>query len=156
VSTALAGSVLTWTDTTVAANTRYYYRIQASSNAGVSAWSNTVSLTTPLAAAPAAPSALTVGVLTTTTAALSWTNGVGGAVAMTGVTIQVSTNPTFATGISTTNVTGATVTTRTVTGLTTKTVYYARVADVSTTGRGLRGGTTVTSAWSNVVTFTTP
>ncbi|MFZ0035484.1 MAG: fibronectin type III domain-containing protein [Sedimentisphaerales bacterium] len=133
-----------WTDTTVAANTRYYYRVYATNPAGTSANSSTVNILTPRNT-PAAPTALTLGAKPTTRSiTLSWTNTAGGAAAQTGVAIQRSTSATFATGVTTINVTGATVTSRTITGLVVGRTYYARVA--------ARSGTT-NSAWSNVVSW---
>jgi hypothetical protein len=137
-------SSFTWTDTTVAASTRYYYRVFAKSPGGTSANSNTVNLTTTRVV-PLAPTALTLGAKPTTRSiTMSWTNTAGSATAQTGATIQVSTSATFATGNRTTNVTGATTATATVSRLRAGRTYYARVAARSANGN---------SAWSNVVSW---
>ncbi len=132
----------TYIDNAVNWNTRYYYRLRATNAAGNSGWTSSVNLTTPRGALPAAPTNLTVGTVTSTSVVLSWTmNG-----ANTGVAIQRATNANF-NGATTTNVNTANLSTRNMTGLRRRTTYYFRVAARNANGN---------SAWSNVVTVTTP
>jgi hypothetical protein len=49
----LAANTTTYTDTSVTSGTTYYYRVRAKNDAGNSAYSNEVSVTTPTAPAPA-------------------------------------------------------------------------------------------------------
>jgi hypothetical protein len=57
----VSANVTTYSDTTVAAQTTYYYRVRAYNSAGYSSYSNVASVTTPqcTGSAPAAPTLLT-------------------------------------------------------------------------------------------------
>ncbi len=120
------GSVST-IDTAVTPGNTYDYRVAASNAAGLSAWSNTASVT--LVAPPAAPAAVTV---TTATSGirnarftLTWIDNANNE---TGYTIQRANNATFTAGLVTSTV-GANVTTFT-TGTVRRnptTPYYFRV-----------------------------
>jgi FtsP/CotA-like multicopper oxidase with cupredoxin domain len=138
----VGANVTTFTDTTVATRTRYYYRVLAFNAIGSSAWSvrRTVLTSGQL---PAAPSGLTVGTITRTSVVLSWTNN---ATNQTGVVIQRATNAGFTTSRLSTTVNKPTLTTRTMTGLRRNTTYYFRVAARNAAGN---------SAFSNVVSATT-
>jgi FtsP/CotA-like multicopper oxidase with cupredoxin domain len=138
----LVANTTVYSDTTVAANTRYYYRVAAMNGGGNSAWSNTATVTSAKGALPQAPTNLMAGVATTKSVPLSWTI-VG---ANTGVVIQRATNPAFTPGAVLTTVNTPNVAARTITGLRTKTTYYFRVAEKNAVGQG---------AWSNVVVATT-
>jgi FtsP/CotA-like multicopper oxidase with cupredoxin domain len=127
----------TYTDSTVTANARYYYRVQAKNQGGTSAWSNVATVITV-----AAPTGLTPSVITRNGVTLTWVNSATG----TGVAIQRATNAAFTTGLVTTNLTPGTLTTRAITGLTPNRTYWFRVATRTALGNG---------AWSNVVSITT-
>jgi len=66
-----AGGATGFTDTTVAANTKYYYRVRADNVVGASAWSNAVNLTTP-APIPTAPTTLAFVSSTKNSITISW------------------------------------------------------------------------------------
>ena len=135
-------NVATFTDTTAAAVTTYYYRVRATNAAGNSAWSNTASVTTP-SPFPATPSGLTATAQSSTSVLLGWTDNSNNE---TGFTIQRSTTTTFPASPTTFTV-GANVVTFTDTTATALTTYYYRVCATNANG---------SSAWSNVPTVTTP
>ena len=133
----------TYTDTTAAPGSRYYYRVQSSNTWGSSAWSNVV---TVIAVVP--PSGLTgtaarAGLSDSVT--LNWTNNT--TTGTTGVTIQRARNAAFTTGLVTTNINTPNLATRTITGLARNTTFYFRVATRTANGN---------SGWSNVFSITTP
>jgi fibronectin type 3 domain-containing protein/regulation of enolase protein 1 (concanavalin A-like superfamily) len=65
----------TYTDPSVAAGTKYYYRVQAYNNAGPSTYSNVANATVPTAVtAPAAPSNLVATAGSSAQIALAWTD----------------------------------------------------------------------------------
>jgi fibronectin type 3 domain-containing protein len=69
-----AGGVVTYSDTTVAGATKYYYRVRASNNVGDSQYSTVANATTPAAlTAPAAPANL-VATAGSTAIALAWSD----------------------------------------------------------------------------------
>jgi hypothetical protein len=70
---AVGANVTTYLDTTLAANTAYFYRVRASNAGGNSAYSNEANSTT-LPNPPAAPSALTATPVSQTKINLSWTD----------------------------------------------------------------------------------
>ena len=137
----LAANVITFTDTKVALNTRYYYRVLAFNASGNSAYSNTANATTA-GQLPATPTALTVTVPATPTGRtqlnLRWTdnafnesgfnvqrgtNAVGPWTTLTTMPANTATNPTV-----TGPVTGANG------GLTPNTTYYYRVRAFNAAG----------------------
>ena len=132
--------------TGLAANTVYYWRVNATNAGGTSAWSATWSFTTanvappPPPAAPAltSPANAATGVAVPTT--LSWSASSGA----TSYTAQVSTSSAFTTLFL--NRTGITTTSTSVTGLAASTVYYWRISATNAGG---------TSAWSVTRSFTT-
>lgn len=65
-------NVTNYTDTNLNSSTRYSYRVRARNSAGYSKYSNTNSATTLAAAAPAAPSELTVAALNSSQMQLLW------------------------------------------------------------------------------------
>jgi hypothetical protein len=136
-------SSFTWTDTTVAANTTYFYRVFATNAGGPSANSNTVNLLTPRLVPPAPTTLLLASKPTTRSATFTWHN-VAGAQAQTGAQLQISTSATFATGNTTINVAGAATATYTRANLVIGRTYYGRVAARSVNGN---------SAWSNVINW---
>jgi hypothetical protein len=70
---AAAANATTLVDTSVAANTTYFYRVRANLGANFSAWSNTATVTTG-AQAIAAPSNLRISIITRTSMRLRWTD----------------------------------------------------------------------------------
>ncbi|HEX5650863.1 MAG TPA: M12 family metallo-peptidase [Steroidobacteraceae bacterium] len=69
----LGAGARSFTDSTVSASSRYYYRVRAYNSAGVSGYSNVVNVTTPAAPTlPASPSSLTVTSVTYNSVSLSW------------------------------------------------------------------------------------
>ncbi|BDG01214.1 fibronectin type III domain-containing protein [Anaeromyxobacter oryzae] len=63
-----------WVDMSLSANTSYWYRVRGSNTGGDGPYS-----TAPVITAPNVPGTLSVGSVTTTSAALSWTEPAGGA-----------------------------------------------------------------------------
>jgi FtsP/CotA-like multicopper oxidase with cupredoxin domain len=139
------GSV-SYTDTTVLAGNTYAYRVAAVNSAGLSAYSNTASVS--LAFPPAAPSPVTATAALqgqkNARVTLAWTNVAN----ETGYTIQYATDAAFTANLVTTSV-GADVTTFTSGNLSRNTPYYFRV--LAFNGAGV-------SAWVNATPFpiTTP
>ena len=71
----LGAGARSFTDTTVSESSRYYYRVRAYNSAGVSGYSNAVSVTTPAAPTttlPANPSSLAVASATYNSVGLTW------------------------------------------------------------------------------------
>ena len=120
----------TYSDTSVAVNTTYYYRVRAENAVGYSLWSNVV--TVKVAQPPAPPTNLTaLAVLTSPTQArvdVSWTEAATSPV--TGFTVQVATNAAFTTGLKTATVSGVTRA-HSFTGLLRHTKYYVRVQAIN-------------------------
>ena len=137
---------VTYSDTTVAAGNTYAYRVKAVRGAVSSAFSNTASVTVPNV--PAAPSGLTattarVSVLFDSVS-LKWVDNANNE---TSFTVQRSKNASFTSNLVTVNNVAANSVTYTQTGVPRRTTYYYRVR--ATNGAG-------PSAWSNVVSVTTP
>ena len=146
-----AGTSGTWTEiTAIAARTRtltgltaettYEIQVRARNAVGASAWSATVTATTPaMLQPPDAPTVVTTGSPTDTTMPLSWLPAsTGGAVASYEIEVV--------TGQTTDIVTGVADTPHTVTGLTAETSYTFRVRARNAAGA---------SAWSPAVTRST-
>jgi len=128
----------------LANNTIYYWRVNATNAGGTSAYSATWNFTTAAAVSPpAAPTLVSptngaTGIFTSPT--MSW-NASSGA---TSYQLQVSSNSNFSTTVV--NQTGITGTSYAVSGLTNNTVYYWRVNATNASG---------TSGYSSIWSFTT-
>lgn len=72
-ATTLGANAITWTDTGLPAASQRWYRVRAVGAGGASAWSNTATATT-LVAAPAAPTGLSASGTSTTTIQLGWSD----------------------------------------------------------------------------------
>jgi hypothetical protein len=130
-------NVTTYSDTGLAANTQYYYRIRSYNGVGSSSYSNTAGSNT---STPAAPSNLAAAVQTTHSAKLTWNDNSSNEVAF---VIERSTdgvNFGFVTTVA------ANVKSFTDNGLTANTTYYYRIKATNAVGD---------SAYSNVVTTLT-
>ena len=137
---ALGVNATNHTDSTVTGSTAYSYRVRAVGGAGDSAYSNTVSVTTP-AGPPVAPTALAATAISATQINLQWTDR---ATNETGYKIERSTN---GTSFSQIEIVTANATTYASTGLTKNKTYYYRVR--ATTGAA-------DSAYSNTASAKTP
>jgi hypothetical protein len=129
----------------LANSTTYYWRVNASNNAGISAWSGVRSLTTTATALPAAPTQVTPynganGISRSPT--LSW-NAVPGAIYY---DVQAATNSSFAPQVVVAGQSGLTGTSYLVLGLDSTATYYWRVRVSNVAG---------TSAWSTSWFITT-
>ena len=138
----VGSNVTTFSDTTVLPTRTYYYLVQATNTFGVSAWSNTLTVTTPNVI-PLAPTNLRATSVTAARANLAWNDNSSNE---TGFTIRRSTSPTFASNLTTYTV-AANGTTYSNTPLQPRTTYYYLVRATNAVGA---------SAWSNTLTITTP
>ena len=139
-----SGNTATYADLTVASNRSYRYRVAAQNAAGPSAFSNILAVTTPNW--PAAPTNLTASTSTAGRVTLNWTDR---ATNETGFVIQRALGNGAFTQIGTQGPRSGSGNTATYADLTIapNTIYRYRVAAVNATG---------TSAFSNVVSVTTP
>ena len=135
----VGAGVSTYTNTSVAKLTKYYYRVRAYNASGNSAWSNTANATTP-GIIPAAPTNLRVTGRTRTSISLAWTDNATNELGFyiqrrngAGVWVIIVTLP-------------ANRTTYTNTGLTPNKSYLYRIAAYNADG---------TTAYTNAVTGTT-
>ncbi len=138
------GSV-SYVDTNVVAGSAYQYRVAAINAAGLSAYSNTVSIALTI---PAAPSNLTAGASrrgNNIRVTLAWVDNSNNE---TGFIIQWATDPTFTTGLMSTTV-AVNSTTFQASNLARRTTYYFRILAFNNAGQ---------SVWVNAVPFpiTTP
>jgi predicted phage tail protein len=142
------GSNQTYTDTTIATGTPYWYRVAAVNLFGVtpptlSAYAGPAT-TAASPAVPAAPSGLSAAnganQGTKRSVVLTWTDN---STNETGFTIQRATNAAFTTGLNTSTV-AANATTVTQTGLSKATTYYFRIRANNSVG---------SSAWVNAIQF---
>lgn len=137
----------TFTDTTIATGTPYWYRVAAVNLLGgattLSAYSN-VATTAASPAVPAAPSNLAAANGANQgnkrSVNLTWTDNSANE---TGFTIQQATNAAFTTGLKSTTV-GANVVTASLTGLSKATTYYIRIRANNAVG---------SSGWVNATPF---
>ncbi|MBI3911135.1 MAG: fibronectin type III domain-containing protein [Armatimonadetes bacterium] len=122
-----SGGTVTYTDSGLAGNTTYFYRVRAANAGGNSGYSNVANATTPAPVAPpAAPSGLAVATVSDTELRLTWTDN---AADETGFRIERSPDNVAFTEIATVGPsagTGGTVS-YTDSGLTADTTYYYRV-----------------------------
>ena len=148
-----SGSALTYTPTSLASGTTYYYRLTASGTGYANSNYGFATATTSGAAQPTltAPT-VTVGSATTATLTASW----GAVTNATSYSVDYSTSNTFSSGVVSQTTTALTVTP---TGLTSATTYYFRVAAVATgyttSAYGTANGTTTAPAGTTALTAPT-
>lgn len=134
-------NVVSFSDTGLAASTKYYYRVLAYNAGGNSAYTSIVSATTQaVVPAPAAPTTLALSVKGSFSIALTWADK---STNETGFIIERSPNGTSFTAVTTV---GAGVVAFTDSGLTAATKYYYRVAATNSGGK---------SAYTTAVSATT-
>ena len=131
-------STTSYATTALSGNTTYYWQASATNGAGTSSWA-TPSPTTFLSA-PAVPTGLSSGSITSNGATLSWYASAGA----TSYNLQVSTSTTFATKVV--DATGISTTSYATTALSGSTTYYWQVDATNSGG---------TSSWSSSSNFTT-
>jgi hypothetical protein len=139
----LAANTTTYANVKVAANTKYWYRLRATSAGGNSAW--VVTSVTSLAEAPLAPTALTATRTTSAlTATLSWTDNSNDE---TGFLIEQAPDNGGAPGTyAQVGTVAANAKTYTASGLTGATTYWFRVASYNAYGTSYANGASVTTA----------
>lgn len=139
----LAADSASHTDTGLASETTYDYRVRSTNTQGDSAWSNIASATTEAApaAAPAAPTELTSTASSVNAVDLSWTDNATDEDAFT-----IEASPAGAGTWTQVGTVGPDVTTFSATELTANTAYDFRVRATNNTGA---------SDWSNTVTAST-
>lgn len=138
----LAADAASHTDTGLASETTYDYRVRSTNAQGDSAWSNIASATTEATpAAPAAPTGLAVTVAQVNSLTVTWTDA---SLDEDGFTIESS--PASAGTWTQAGTVTADVTNFEVTGLTANTSYDVRVRATNNGG---------SSSWSNVATAST-
>ncbi len=125
----VSANVVSYSDTTVAASTTYYYRVKASNSGGSSAYTNTANATTPACppAPPTAPSNLKASP-SKTSVSLTWTDN---STNETGFRIYRGSTSSNLTLIATV---GANVTAYTNSGLSRRTTYYYKVCAYNANG----------------------
>lgn len=134
-------SVITFTDSGLASATKYYYRVRAYNDGGLSAYTTVVSATTSAPPTPPiAPTTLAVSVVSSSSLKLTWLDK---STNETGFMIERSPDGTSFTQITTA---GAGVLNFTDTGLTASTKYYYRVRAYNSGGN---------SAYTSVASATT-
>jgi len=136
-------NVTTYTDTTVLAKKKYYYRVRATNSIGNSAFTNVVKVATAKGQLPVAPTNLATGTVTRTSVALTWTDNATNEASF---VIERATNAAFTKGKASATVKTPNLTSYTRTGLKRNTTYYFRVAAKNAAGN---------SAYSNVVSVKT-
>jgi len=119
-----APNVTTFSDTTVAPNSSYMYRVYAYNGIGPSGFSLDITVSTPAGTPPVAPSNLLTTNPTSTSLTLTW---VDNSLNETGFTVEIATDNGFTKNLQTITV-GANGTSWSFTGLTPRTKYYLRVA----------------------------
>ena len=134
-------NIASFADTTVAASTTYYYRVQATNATGDSAYSNTASAATP-GTLPAVPSGLTVTAISSSQINVSWTDNASNETGFKVERATASGGPWGQIGTTGTNIASFADTT-----VAASTTYYYRVRATNATGD---------SAYSNTASATTP
>ncbi len=152
----LGAGATSYSDTGLAAATKYYYRVSAYNSAGASAFSVVASATTQAATVvvPAAPSGLAAAASSSSTIGLTWTDN---ATNETGYYVERSTDGTNFSQIASL---GAGATSYSSTGLTAATKYYYRVDAYNSAGASAytsvaNATTMAASAATGQITWTT-
>jgi fibronectin type 3 domain-containing protein len=134
----LGAAATSYTDTSVAEGTTYYYQVQAENEVSNSAWSNPVSIT--FTTVPAAPSGLTATLTASSAVSLTWTVNASTCPA-TQLRIERATDSGFTSHVADT-LAGPALSTYTDTTVVQGTDYYYRVRAENEVS---------SSAWSNTV-----
>jgi hypothetical protein len=127
---AVTSNAVTFTDTGLTSNTKYYYYIFSYNNGcgGAPFYLTTTPLTTNAITCPAAPTAAVNSAITSTGFTVSWTaSPVGGAAATINYTLEVYTNAGYTIPISGSPFSVGTALTYTLTGLSGSSTYYYRI-----------------------------
>lgn len=127
---AVTSTAVTFADTGLTSNTKYYYHIFSYNNGcgGAPFYLTTSPLSNNAITCPAAPTAPVNSAITGSGFTVSWTaSTVGGGAATINYTVEVYTNATYTTPISGSPFSVGTALTYTVTGLTGPTTYYYRI-----------------------------
>ncbi len=144
VSTSIAGSATSYSDTGLTPGTTYTYQIRAANSDGNAAWSNDASATTLTAMVPSAITDLSATATSSTAIDLTWSAPADGGDAITGYTIQRKAGSGDYANISTSI--SASATSYSDTGLTRGTAYTYRIQARNSEG---------SAAWSNDASATT-
>jgi hypothetical protein len=141
----LGANVVSYSDTSVGANTTYFYVVRAANGSGSSAQSAQASATTP-SAAPTAPSGLVATASSSSAIRLSWTDNSNNEANFIVARGTVSGGP-----YSDIAILGANVTTYTNTGLTAGTTYYFVVRASNGTGSSFNSAQASASPVADII-----
>ena len=142
-TTAGSSTTTTFTDTSLAIGSTYYYRVHATNSLGDSDKSGIVNA---LAGdVPAQTTGLTTTVLSDTQIRLNWTAPVDNAYSITGYKIEQSTdNVTFTVAVADT---ASTAVVHTISSLTPKTDYYFKISAINSLGTGTASTAVIGTTW---------
>ena len=142
-TTAGSSTTTSFTDTSLAIGSTYYYRVHATNSLGDSDKSGIVN---DLAGdVPAQTTGLTTTVLSDTQIRLNWTAPVDNAYSISGYKIEQSTdNSTFTIAVADT---ASTAVVHTISSLTPKTDYYFRISAINSLGAGLPSTAVIGTTW---------
>jgi len=131
---ATTANAITFTDSALTSNTRYYYYIYSYNNActGAPYYLTTSPLSDNKITCAAAPASLSVGTITSTGATFTWTSAVGGSAGAISSTLNIYSNSGYTTLVA--SVPGVTSSYVLSSGLNSNTTYYYQIVNTNAGG----------------------